>query len=104
MRLNKNLIDRAIRKASSQTICRYKVSAIGINHRGEVVYAASNRPRFNRKGGGIHAEMTVMKKSPPSLKSIILCRVGREGKLLKIHPCKTCQKKADELGVKIYTI
>jgi cytidine deaminase len=102
-KLPKHLIRKAIKKASYSQ-CNHKVSAIGINHRGEVIYSSFNKKRFERKGGGIHAEMDVMKKAGPSLNTIIICRVNMSGNLLPIDPCKTCHKKALELGIKIITI
>ena len=93
----------AVRKAA-QSICRYKISALGFNKKGECIYKSSNSPRFHRYGGGIHAEMRVMKMAGPSLYSIFICRVNNKGDLLPIDPCPMCQAKARELGIKITTI
>lgn len=101
--MNEQILRKAIKKAQ-QSICRYKVSAIGLNHRGEIICTAMNKPRFVRKGGGLHAEMNVMRLAGPSLKSIVLCRVGARGDLRSIDPCNMCREKAEEIGVKIYTI
>lgn len=103
MNISTNLIDRAKKKAGKSN-CRYLISAIGINNKGEIVYSSFNKPRFQRLGGGNHAEMIVMLKSPPSLKTILLCRVNASGKLLPIHPCKSCKSKAEDLNIKIVTI
>lgn len=98
----------AIKKALNQNICKYKISALGFNKKGELIYKAFNKPSkksFNeKKGDGIHAEMTVMLKSGPSLHSILICRVNSSGDLLPISPCKSCQQKADELNIKIYSL
>lgn len=101
--MNSQIIQRA-KRIASKSLCRYKVGAIGFNHKGEIISSSFNKPRFCREGGSVHAEMHVMKISPPSLKSILICRVGLSGNLRPIHPCKTCQQKADELGIKILTI
>lgn len=98
-----DLTQLAIKKAQ-QSPCDNKVAAIGMNRRGEVIYKAFNLGRFERRGGGIHAEMRVMLKAGPSLKSIIVCRTNNAGDLLPIDPCPTCQQKADELGVKLYSL
>jgi cytidine deaminase len=102
-RIAKHIIERAINKAKQST-CRYLISAVGINHGGEVVFSAVNTPRFSRPGGGNHAEMIVLLRAGPGLKSIVLCRVSRNGGLRKIHPCGRCLEKARELGVRIYGV
>lgn len=100
---NTDLIKMAVKKASKST-CVYRVSAIGLNKKGEVLYTAFNKHRFNRQGGGIHAEMEVMLKAGPGLKRILLCRIGNAGDLLPIHPCSICARKANELNVKIISV
>jgi len=103
MRINKSIIKLAVKKAQ-QSNCQFKISAVGINHRGEVIGSAINRQRFFHRGGGVHAEMYLMKHLGPGLKTIIICRVNRSGKMLPIHPCGICARKAEELGIKILTI
>ena len=96
-------MERAKRKASQST-CTYKVAAIGFNRRGEIIHTAVNRSRFDRKDTGVHAEMRVMLMAGPALKTVIICRVNNRGDLLPIEPCPVCQKKAEELGVRIVSI
>lgn len=91
-------------KKAGQSMCRYKISAFGLNHKNEVIYKSTNKPRFQKKRGGIHAEMEVMLKAGPSLKTIIICRVNNEGDLLPIDPCIMCEEKANELGIKIISL
>ena len=94
----------AIKKAD-QSICKFKVSAIGLNSKNEIVAKSVNRPRFGRKGGGIHAEIQIMHSGlRKNIKTIIICRINDNGKLLPIHPCKNCKKIADKLGIKIVSI
>jgi hypothetical protein len=88
---------------AEQSICRYKISALGFNNKGELVASTVNSPRFCRKGGGVHAELRLMKEHK-GLKTILICRVGGSGDLLPIDPCVVCAKKAFELGIKIITI
>jgi tRNA(Arg) A34 adenosine deaminase TadA len=97
------MLERAIRKAQS-SICREKVSAIGLDRYGRILGVCRNDPRFERKGGGKHAEMNLMRRFDRKIKTIIICRTNASGDLLKIDPCPTCAKKAEELGIKIYSI
>jgi tRNA(Arg) A34 adenosine deaminase TadA len=97
------IMDMAIRKAK-QSKCRYKISAIGLNYKGEVVGSAVNKPRFDRQHGGLHAETNLIRRYGSRLKTIIICRVGDAGDLLAIDPCKNCQKVADKMGIKIVSI
>jgi cytidine deaminase len=87
-----------------QSMCNYKVSAIGFNHKGEILCSSFNISRFVRKGGGLHAEMNIMRKHTKSVKTILIARVNHKGKFLPIHPCNACKNKADELNIKIVTI
>lgn len=97
------IIKRAKKKAE-QSICRYKISALGFNKRGELLYSSINKKRFPGKGRGLHAEMNVMKHSGPGLDIIYICRINESGELLPIDPCNTCLKKAQELNIKIISI
>lgn len=101
--MTKRVIERAINKAK-QSNCTYKVSAVGLNKKGEVIYTSTNKTRFMKAGGGIHAEMDVMLKGGPGVKTIVICRVGRGGDILPIHPCPVCGEKARELGIKIISV
>lgn len=87
-----------------RSTCRFRVAAIGLTARGVVIASACNSPRFNRKGGGVHAESAVMKRSPRNLRTILLCRIGARGALLPIDPCAACSDMATKRGVKITTI
>lgn len=89
------------KKKARQSQCRYKVSSIGLDKNGKVLGRGMNRPRFDRKGGNVHAEMDLMVRYGQKLSTIFICRVGGDGKLLPIDPCDTCSRKADELGIKI---
>jgi Cytidine and deoxycytidylate deaminase zinc-binding region len=101
--MSPRLIEIAVKKAK-QSSCTYRVSAIGLNKRGEVVYKAFNKSRFMRPGGAIHAEMEVMLKGGPGVHTIVICRVGNNGDILPIHPCSVCKLKAEELGIRIVSV
>ena len=98
-----DIINRAKKKAI-QSSCRYKIAAIGLDFRGKVIGVKYNTQRFYHKGGGLHAEMSLMRSSPKSLSIIILVRVNKNGKLKPIHPCKACSEKASDLGITIRSI
>jgi cytidine deaminase len=94
---------KIIQKKALDSNCRYKIAALGFNKRMELVCKSFNKKRFYRKGGGIHAEMAVMKSSK-SIRTIIICRINQSGNFLPIEPCSICREKARELGIKILTV
>jgi cytidine deaminase len=97
-------VERAKRKAS-QSICKFYVAALGFNKSGICVMTRTNRPRFSRYGGGLHAEQLIMREAKAKgIVKILICRVGRSGELRPIKPCDTCQKIADKLGIEIVSI
>ena len=100
--VNESIRRIAVRKAG-QSVCQYRVSAIGLNKRGEVVCSATNRPFLDKPHGSLHAEHAVMLMSN-SLKTIVICRLGRAGDVRPIHPCQTCARIANKKGIKIVTI
>lgn len=103
MKIPEHIKTIAKRKAM-QSDCNYRVSAIAINRRGEIINSTTNKHRFDGKGKGLHAEMQLMSANPKGIKHIIICRVGKGGMLLEIDPCPMCQEKANELGIKITSI
>lgn len=103
MTIKTELKRKAIKKAT-QSSCRYKISAMGFNAKGELIGTSTNYPRFPKSNGSIHAEMNLMSRYGTKIKKIIICRVGGTGELLPIHPCKMCKAKMDELNIKCYTI
>jgi len=101
--MSPNIIDKAIRRAS-KSICRYKVSAIGLNKKGEIIGSSVNTVRFNKLNGGIHAEASLIGRYGSQLKTIIICRVNKTGGILPIEPCDNCQKLANKFGIKIISV
>lgn len=102
--MNRDLINRAIRKAA-QSICKFRIAALGLNKDGICVMARTNRPMFARKGGGIHAEEQILAVAKTKgIVRILICRIGRGGDILPIEPCSRCQSIADKLGVEIDSI
>ena len=94
------LLIKLIKKAK-KSHCRFKVAAIGVNGKGEVIGIKFNRYRFTRKGGGIHAEQDLIHRYGNKLKKIYICRVNKHGKQLPIEPCLSCLKIANKMRIKI---
>jgi len=97
------IVEVLIKKAKQST-CRYRISCLGLNIKGEYLGSATNKPRFSRLHGGLHAEIALISRYGKQLKTIVLCRVGASGELRPIHACKNCQSVADKLGIKIVTL
>jgi cytidine deaminase len=96
---------KEIQQKACQSIAKFRISAFGINRKGECVAKACNQSRFVKKGGGTHAEMKIMLEARRKrIKTIIICRVGRGGAILPIEPCSVCAEKAKELGIKIISV
>ena len=100
-----NQIRILAKNKARQSLCRNRVSALGFNKNGDCVIKTFNKHRFERKGGGIHAEMQIMQQArKKGIVHIIICRVGRNGDLLPIEPCKKCQQIADKLEITISSV
>lgn len=102
MTLNQ-ILEIAIKKAK-QSKCRYKISAIGVNKKGEIIYKSTNKFRLPKKGSGLHAEMEVMKNCGKNLDTIYIVRINKSSELLPIDPCIVCKTKSEELGIKIVSL
>jgi len=97
------IIDLAIRKALQST-CHYRVSAIGLDNRGNILGVSKNYPRFTRLGGGVHAEIALLRKYGHKIKTIIICRINKRGMIMPIKPCINCRKIMAKKNIKIMTI
>ena len=100
---NTDIIDIATKKAS-QSPCKAKVSAIGLNKHGKVISTACNHPRFSKYGGGVHAEIKALARGGDKIRSIIIYRVGKLGDILPIECCPACRKVLDKKGINVYSI
>jgi cytidine deaminase len=104
MMISGDIIERAIRKAQCNR-CRYHVAAICYDERGRMLGIITNRPRFSKEGGSLHAEIHALIRFYPRLKEVVILRCSNKtGVLLPIHPCKTCKKTLEECGISIYTV
>lgn len=98
-----HIVSLAIKKAK-QSNCRYKVSALGFNRKGDLLGTAINMNRLPRKGCSIHAEIALIKKYGRKLKTIVICRTNKRGDIRPITPCKTCLAMLNRYDIDIKTI
>lgn len=101
--MKQTIIDYAISKAL-QSSCTYKVSAIGISRKGDILGCSINKRKICKKGMSIHAEVDLIKKYGRKIKTIIVCRVNNKGNVMPIDPCSTCLKIATRMGINIITV
>ena len=99
-----NEIKSIVINKAKQSFCRYKISAIGFDNKGRMIGMSTNKPRINRKGGGFHAEINLIRRYKENLKSIFICRINSKGELLPISACKNCQEVMSKLNIRWYTI
>lgn len=96
--------DIAIKKAQKSS-CRYKISAIGFNRKGDMIASVTNQPRFGKEAGGLHAEARLIRENgTKKIRTILICRTNKKGTILPIKPCERCQKLADAHGIKIISV
>ena len=98
--MTSKIISLATKKAARSSCC-YLVSAVGFDSRGRFVGSAVNSPRFHKDGGGVHAELALLRKFGPKIHKILLCRVGRSGNMLPFDPCPQCQKVLSKKNIKV---
>jgi deoxycytidylate deaminase len=102
--ISKKVVVRLAAKAEQST-CKFRVAAIGLNHNGDIVAVGVNKPFRQTKGGGIHAEMEVMRYARRrGVVKIIIGRIGRGGAFRPIDPCENCAAYAKKLGIKIESV
>lgn len=104
--LKKKKIINLIRKKASQSSCKYKISAIALNKKSEIIAQAINKHGQNENDyyRGLHAEMECLKKCKSTPTAMIIGRVNPAGDMLPIHPCNTCRKILEKKGIKIMTV
>lgn len=98
-----DIISRAIKKAANSQ-CRFRIAAIGLDFRGNVIGSSTNAPFLPKKGGGMHAEQLLMMRTPRSLRTIVIARIGLSGVVRPISPCEKCSRMAQKRGVKIVSV
>ena len=95
---------RLAKQKANQSPTRYKVSAIGLDHKGNLLGSSFSSFRFSRYGGGLHAEMALLHRYGANIKTMIICRVGRSGEILPIDSCSRCQKVLNKMGIKVIAL
>lgn len=90
-------------------VSQYHISCVALNKKGEVLGYTTNRFRKDKInpifGSGCHAEAWSMARYyAMGAKTLIIMRVGNDGKLLPIDPCEDCQKMANKLGIEIISV
>ena len=101
--MNSDIKDLLIKKAMKSP-CKFKIGAIGFDKVGNIVGIMTNIPYIDVKGGGYHAEMRLMRNTPRSLRTVIILRVNKRGKVKPIHPCPNCAREAQKRGVVIKSV
>jgi len=106
-------LEHLIREKAAHSPCTYKVSAIAFDAKGNILGHSTNSHSYNwnvldhgegRGGTGVHAERKLISRYRSNIKTILICRVGRSGKLRPIDPCPACKKAAKKYGIKIISI
>jgi cytidine deaminase len=101
MTINKKYYKTAITKAQ-KSHCKFKISVICLNKRGELIGVHTNTPgKFNKRGAGNHAEQNAISKHGGKITTMILFRVNPRGDLLPIEPCNKCKKLIGKYNVKL---
>lgn len=102
-----------LKKKAIKSDCTYKVSAVAFDKKGDVLGHTRNthskwdvleKDGNGRSGTAIHAERRLMERYGENIKTIMIARVGHSGELRPIHPCKSCKKVAEKLGIRIVSI
>lgn len=97
-----------LNKKAIQSSSGYKIAAAAFTKKGNLIDIATNHVRLtlpaSKKGAGVHAEATLIKRHKSSIAYIVISRVGRGGQDRPIHPCELCTKLADKYGIKIISI
>lgn len=106
--ITKTVFDRLYKKAG-QSPSQYRISCVALGKNGEVIGYTTNKFRKDRikpvLGSGLHAEAFCLAKfGGADIRSIVIMRIGNDGKILPIDPCEHCQKMAAKMGVKIYSV
>lgn len=98
-----DIIDQASKKAR-RTPCHFKVFAIGFDRSGDYLGTATNAPRFSKLGGGVHAEMRLLKRYGPRICTMIIGRSTAGGRLRSMKVCAACKRVLDAKKIKVTTI
>jgi len=107
-------IESLLKEKASHSPCTYRISAIAFDNKGDILGHTSNSHSLNwnilekqdegRAGTALHAERRLIAQYGQLIKTIVICRVGRSGKIRPIDPCPACQRAAAKYGIKIVSL
>lgn len=107
-------IEKLLKEKASHSPCTYRISGIAFDAKGEILGHVSNshsrnwnildKQEIGRAGTASHAERRLFARYGQLVKTIVICRVGRSGKIRPIDPCPACQKVAAKYGAKIVSL
>lgn len=107
-------IEELLKEKASHSPCTYKVSAIALDSKGDILGHVTNlhsknwnvleKEKIGRAGTAVHAERRICQRYKDLVKTIIICRIGRSGNVRPIDPCPICQKVANKYGAKIISV
>lgn len=107
--MNKKFVEHALmarlHKKASQSDSNFLIAAAAFSKNGNLLGYQFNRRNTltpgSRRGAGIHAEASLIKRFGKKVDTIYLMRVGKLGDRLPIDPCCNCAKIAKGIGIKI---
>ena len=105
-------VEELLKEKAAHSPCTYKISAVAFDSKGDILGHCTNKHSIfdvlqygsGRAGTAQHAERIMLKRYRDLVKTIVICRIGRSGKMLPIDPCPTCQKVAAKYGAKIISL
>ena len=105
-------IEELLKEKASHSPCTYKISAVAFDEKGDILgHTTNSHSAWNvldygsgRAGTAKHAERILLSRYRDLVKTIVICRLGRSGKILPIDPCPACKKVATKYGAKIISI
>ena len=102
-------LEAILKKKASQSLSKYRISAIALDKHGNILGTASNKHSKygidkSNKFMGVHAERALMERYGKNIKTIIVARIGWSGELRPVDPCRMCKAIADKMGIKIVSV
>lgn len=107
-------IEDLLKEKASHSPCTYKISSIAFDAKGDILGHTTNshslhwnvleKEHAGRAGTAMHSERRLIAQYGKLIKTIVICRVGRSGKLRPIDPCPVCKKAAAKYGIKIVSL
>lgn len=103
------VIKNLLRQKAKQSISSYRISAIALDKKGDILGKAINRiSKFRSENTaefrGVHAERTLIERYGKAIKTIIIMRIGLGGEIRPIDPCRVCKSIADKMRIKIVSV